>query len=195
MNQSSAEARPPTDPAVIEYVVKPDGTVVEIRGIWDDFAQANDAGGLAIADVVGHDVCDFVSGPATRQVYEALIERVGRTRTAIQFTFRCDAPDVRRHMRMDVVGEGSENVRFTSRILREEPRPAQALLSTDTDRSDVTVVMCSWCKRLKLDDRWVEVEEYVERTGLMEEERFPQLSHGLCPECAAKMEALVDEVA
>lgn len=141
MNHHSAEPRTPTYPGVIEYVVTSDGTVVEIHGIWDDFARANDAGGLAIADVVGHHLCDFVSGPATRQVYDALIERIGRTRTPIHFTFRCDAPDVRRHMRMDVVGDGSENVRFTSRIVREEPRPAQALLSTDVDRSDVTVVI------------------------------------------------------
>ncbi|MEX2471452.1 MAG: hypothetical protein WEA34_04690, partial [Gemmatimonadota bacterium] len=192
MNNHSAEPRPPTDSGVIEYVVKPDGTVVEIRGIWDDFARTNGAGGLTIANVVGHDLCDFVSGPATRLVYDALIERVGRTRAPIHFTFRCDAPDVRRHMRMDVMGDGSENVRFSSRIVSEEPRPRQALLSTDVDRSDVTVVMCSWCKRVKQDDNWVEVEEYVESTGLMEEERFPQLSHGLCPECAAKMEALID---
>lgn len=183
------------DSGVIEYVVKPDGTVVEVRGLWDDFARANGAGGLAIADVVGRDLCDFVSGPATRLVYDALIERVVQTRNPIQFTFRCDAPEVRRHMRMDVMGDGSENVRFTSRIVKEEPRPLQPLLSADVDRSDVTIVMCSWCKRVKLGDHWVEVEEYVERTGLMEEERLPQLSHGLCPDCAAKMEALVDDVA
>lgn len=193
MNHLLENPRPPTDPGVIEYVVKPDGTVVEIRGIWDDFARANDAGGPAIADVVGRQLWDFVSGPATRQVYDALIDRVGKTRTGIHFTFRCDTPDVRRLMRMDVRGDGSENIRFTSRMVREEPRPAQRLLSTDADRSDVTVVMCSWCKRLKHDDRWVEVEEYVESTGLMEEERFPQLNHGLCPDCAAAMEALVDD--
>lgn len=195
MNQHREVQRPPTDPGVIEYVVKPDGTVVDIRGTWDDFAQANAAGGLAIADVVGRDLRDFVSGPATRQIYEALIGRVVQTRTAIQFTFRCDAPEVRRHMHMDVVGDGTENVRFTSRIVREEPRPPQPLLSTDADRSDETIVMCSWCKRVKLDERWVEVEEYVASTGLMEEERLPQLSHGLCPDCAAEMEALVDAVA
>lgn len=195
MNHRPAEARPPAEPGVIEYVVKPDRTVAEIRGIWDDFARANAAGRLAVADVVGRDLCDFVSGPATRQVYEALIERVGRTRAPIQFTFRCDAPDTRRHMRMDVMGDGTGNVRFTSRILREEPRPSQALLSTDTDRSDETIVMCSWCKRVKLDELWLEVEEFVERTGLMEQERLPQLSHGLCPNCAAEMEAVIDDVA
>ncbi len=195
MNQHREDPRLRTDPGVIEYVVKPDGTVVEIRGIWDDFARANAAGDLRMADVVGRDLCDFVSGPATRQIYEALIGRVVQTRTPIQFTFRCDAPEVRRHMHMEVMGDGSENVRFTSRIVREEPRPPQPLLSTDVDRSDETIVMCSWCKRVKLDERWVEVEEYVASTGLMEEERLPQLSHGLCPDCATEMEALADAVA
>lgn len=187
--------KPPFPTGVVEYIVQPDCTVVEIDGDWDQFALANAGGGLLAADVVGRDLRDFVSGPATRLVYEALIERVARTRAAVQFTFRCDAPELRRHMRMEVVGEGSDNVRFTSRIVREEPRPAQALLTADADRSDLTIVMCSWCKRVKLGDSWVEVEEYVERTGLMEEERFPQLSHGLCPDCATRMEALVDAVA
>lgn len=184
------------EPQVIEYVVRPDWTVVEIRGAWDDFARENDGWGLAVGDVVGRDLWDFISGPETRLLYDSLVARVGRTRKPIRFNFRCDAPTLRRHMRMDLVREGSENVRFISRVLREEPRPAQPLLSAEIPRADETLVMCSWCKRVRLDDdRWVEVEEYVEDSGLMERARLPRLSHGLCPRCGAEMDALIDSVA
>lgn len=41
--------------------------------------------------------------------------------------------------------------------------------------------MCSWCRKIGVHDHWVSVEEYFNR------EFKTQTSHGVCPDCAAKM--------
>jgi hypothetical protein len=46
-------------------------------------------------------------------------------------------------------------------------------------RLESYIVMCAWCRKIKMDDdRWVTIEEY------MWEKDERQISHGLCETCA-----------
>jgi len=47
------------------------------------------------------------------------------------------------------------------------------------------LVRCAWCKRIKIDDEWVEVAEVLamRQTHLAPERH----SHGICPDCFAKL--------
>lgn len=165
---------------------------MEIHGAWDEFARANAAAGLSVQTVLGRDLDDFVAGPETRLVYRALSERIRQTGEPARFTYRCDGPTCRRFMEMRLDLAAPDVVRFRSRVLREEARDAQPLLDVRTKRSDDLLTMCSWCKRMKIEGSdWVEVEDYVERTKLMEAEILPRLSHGMCPACEAELEPLI----
>lgn len=42
--------------------------------------------------------------------------------------------------------------------------------------------ICAWCKKVRVDDRWVSFEEY------MLKEHDLRSSHGICEDCAAKSE-------
>jgi hypothetical protein len=43
------------------------------------------------------------------------------------------------------------------------------------------VKMCAWCRKLDQDGKWVPFEEYIVR------DMRTKTSHGMCPECEAKM--------
>ncbi len=43
--------------------------------------------------------------------------------------------------------------------------------------------VCSWCRKINRDDQWVPLEQYFSE-GFKTE-----TSHGMCPECFAKMQA------
>jgi hypothetical protein len=43
------------------------------------------------------------------------------------------------------------------------------------------VKMCAWCRRLDQNGRWVAFEEYIVR------DMHTTTSHGMCPECEARM--------
>ncbi len=42
--------------------------------------------------------------------------------------------------------------------------------------------VCAWCRKIWVDDEWVSFEEYVLRRHSLKS------SHGICEECAAKLE-------
>ena len=44
------------------------------------------------------------------------------------------------------------------------------------------LVICSWCRRVRFDQRWMSLEEYLHERG----ER--RASHGMCPECLAEFD-------
>jgi hypothetical protein len=181
---------------IIEYLVGPDSTVLEIHGPWDEFARDNAATELSARSVIGCHLDDFVAGSEIRLVYQMLLERIRQTGEPARFTFRCDGPTCRRfmEMRLDLAAPGV--VRFRSRVLREEPRDVQPLLDVGTKRSEDLLTLCSWCKRFKAESTdWVEVEDYVERVKVMEADVFPRLSHGICRSCKAELESLVDPAA
>lgn len=49
------------------------------------------------------------------------------------------------------------------------------------------VKMCAWCRKLDQDGKWVPFEEYIVR------DMRTKTSHGMCPECAAKMLGQISE--
>jgi hypothetical protein len=57
------------------------------------------------------------------------------------------------------------------------------LLMRRLRRSEEFLHVCAWCKRVFLDDRWVEFEDYMlQRQDLSS-------SHGICESCAQKVQS------
>lgn len=178
----------------LEYVVREDLTIRSVGGPWDRFARENGVQDLNAGAVVGRRLGDFIADPGTRGIYKGLVERVLAAGDRVRFAYRCDAPDRRRFMRMSMERVGPGLVRFRSRILREEPRPAQPILAPDIPRSADLVRMCGWCKKIELAGRgWLEVEDYVRDPEVWSEPPLPRVSHGMCPECQAEMLSMLDK--
>ncbi len=128
---------------------------------------------------------EFVADPGNRHIYTLLMNRVRETGRSVNFSFRCDAPDLRRFMQMEIGALSNGGLAFVSRTVREETRKSIALLDSESPRSDELLGICSWCKKVRLDeaDEWVEVEDAIKHLNLFESTLLPQLSHGVCPEC------------
>jgi hypothetical protein len=43
--------------------------------------------------------------------------------------------------------------------------------------------MCSWCKRVRQEGRWLDLEEGVQELELLSRGPLPEISHGMCPAC------------
>ena len=60
--------------------------------------------------------------------------------------------------------------------------------------SDEILVICSFCKRIRVEEaQWVEVEEAVRLLELNEAWPLPQLSHSVCEACFADWESRIEE--
>ncbi len=175
------------DQGVTVHRIDRDGCIVAVSASWARFAEQNGAG-PALEAVQGSVLWNYIAGAQTRHLYHVLLERAQTSGRPLHIPYRCDSPDTRRFMEMELVFlPQDDEFEFRNRLLRAEPREPIALLDPQACRSDGILTMCSWCKKVKVgDEQWIETEEAVRRLGLLEDECMPRLSHGICPGCEAR---------
>jgi len=168
----------------ITYHIDSSDRIIYLSESWQEFAVDNMAGILTSEYVLNRSIFDFFADEKVKHLYKMLIDRSRTEQVKLRLPFRCDAPDRRRYMAMEVYPLNSDVLVLRSCILREENRESIALLDESIDRSDEFLTICSWCKRVKLsDDDWREVEEAIESLRLFDDSVLPRLSHGMCSEC------------
>jgi len=167
---------------VVSYRIDQDDSIAALGDDWVSFAIANDA--THLADVTGRSLWDFVSDSTTRQVYRQLLARVRQGRT-IRFSYRCDAPSLKRFMQMTMSPAPAGGVTFESATVRTEPCGTTSALPEAGP--DHLLRMCGWCKRVAVDGQWEEVECAVERSGVFAG-RPPAITHTMCPSCLQTMD-------
>lgn len=180
------------------YCIDDEDRICVISDSWREFARANEAGCLGQEDqVLGHKLLDWFADPETRLLYGCMIEKVRQFGQPITVPFRCDAPNLRRFMRLTISPAEDGKLAFTTEMVREVKRETQTLLKRDIKRTEEIINMCSWCKKLPVGgDRWLEVEDAVGELGLFESDAVPQISHTVCPayfdSVMAELDAVVD---
>lgn len=185
---------PPHEQPQYRYHIDAADIVVACDQVWFDFADANGAPELCRPPgVINRPLWEFISSLETVALYRMLLARVRAQGEPVAVSFRCDAPECRRSMRLELHPLPDNGVAFTSTLLAEEPRPAVRLLDARTPRSDVFIGVCSWCKRVRVEGvGWLEVEEAIEALGIFQDAALPQLTHTICESCYAAVIAALD---
>jgi hypothetical protein len=154
---------------------------------WDKFALENGAHHLLSDKILSQSIWKFINDHTSVYIYQEILNKV-RAGQDFSFNIRCDSPDRRRFLEIRIILQENGNVLFENRILKEESRTAEKILDCGILRSDEMLIICSWCNRLKTaSDGWQEVELAVKSMGLFEENLYPTLSHGICPDCYRAM--------
>lgn len=159
---------------------------------WDAFAQTNDGGDLVREKVLSRKLWDFIADAQTGQLYVSLVKRV-RSGQPAHFNYRCDSPSLRRFMTMDMTLVHDGMVEFRTRAVRTEARQPQSILSRLVSRSTSMVTSCGWCRKFKVGDVWMEVEEAVHGLRLFEQNTTPKVTHGICEDCDRMMNEKLDK--
>jgi hypothetical protein len=190
----------------LAYVVGYNGTILLVSPRWDELAAQHNGSMVAGADVLHRNVLSMIAGDSVRDAYRAMHNAVfDRSRAAVTFTFRCDAPDVRRLMRMSISPLRSDGdivaLLYQSQVLAETQRPPLRLFAARQAFHDgigvpekaeprPLVTMCSFCQKLAWpldaapDARdWIEPELYYALGGVSD----VALSHTICPDCADQL--------
>lgn len=152
---------------------------------WTRFAIANDAAEL-VDGALNRPLWAFISDVTTAKVYHQLMQRV-RTGRTITFPFRCDAPSLRRWMQMRMSPLPDDAILFESAIVESLPASAGAIWDRRAARGGDLVTSCSWCKRIRVEDRWEEIEDAVELLAVFLRDPLPMITHGMCPDCHTRI--------
>lgn len=177
----------------IWYTVDRELTIRSVsRKNWEISAKINNLSNEFSADnIIGKPLMEFIHGEETRSTYERFCEAIltGR-RDSISLVHNCDAPGVRRHVRLSIrpffrnatiVGAVFHNIELSA-----APRPPIELLLNGTAEGmeQTCLAICTFCRnvRLESDPRfadWMRAEEYYRRGGSSR----VLLSHAICDDC------------
>jgi hypothetical protein len=177
----------PNGPDEVRYRIDADDRLVRLGAAWDRFARANGAPELARGRVRGRGLWEFITSIEARHLHKRLLEAVRAGRAIRALPFRCDSPDTRRFMEMDLLPRANGAVEYRCRLVRAERREAVALVMAAAGGTGALVKMCSWCKRVEVTPgAWRDVEAAVRELGLLEQDPTPGVTHGLCPDCRTR---------
>jgi hypothetical protein len=179
------------DPAIgqVHYVIDAEDKLIDLGKTWDDFALANDGEAVVSAEVVGRSLWDFIFDESTALLYKSLLTRLRATGNPIRFPFRCDSPDLRRHLVMTLSPLQNGNVEFRNSIVELEPREAKAFFQAAVAGAKEYFYMCSVCNKVRSRSSrdWKEVEDAFE-THISSCEHPVQVLYKVCRHCARRIE-------
>lgn len=176
------------------YIIDASDEVIAVGGDWDQFAIENNCPPEFYSNaVINRSFWDFVSGEMLQHIYRRILIKV-RNGESVNFSLRCDSPELRRFSSIQITPIGEGRVEFVTKTVDTEVRNAQSLIGGITDPLDEMVVVCSWCKKIQVGlDVWQEVEEAVRTLEIFEKDLMPSLSHGICTRCYDEVIGKVEE--
>ena len=184
---SDVQARPAVEEVV--YTVDDLDRIAWTNDAWDRFAMANDAPQVRAAAVVGTVLWRHVSDDTLRGLLRQLFRRARTSKQPIFLSCRCDGIDVRRELRLEVHSPDGGTVSVRSIVTSEEPRHVPLAAEEPT----ALLRVCSWCNRVDADAQWLELEVAAEELQLLHGPYFPTLTHTICGECVANLQAELDQ--
>ncbi len=143
--------------------------------------------GYTMEEMLGRDILEFV-GPAFRDAQVEMIERVRASRTRESFEVSVSAGHGREHWHRGTVSPLVKVDRLAGYIVVTRNITAQRIAEEEARSLRRLVPICSWCKNIRSDEGfWEELEVYLEA------ETRGSVTHGVCPDCAAKHLGVGDE--
>ena len=141
--------------------------------------------------MLGLPLAPFLAGWNVMELYAAVFDRVRARQIAVTIPFRCDSPNGRRYMELEIAPRPEGRLHLTGHLVRSVAHPRIPLLDLKQRRNSQWRIICSICRRLKMPEgRWLEIEEALDDPYAIPAEGLPCLSHDVCPTCVAMMRGL-----
>lgn len=168
--------------------------IVAVSDNWLDFARRNGAPHLTPDAVLGRSLWGFIADQETVDLSRMIFNRVRARTVPAVLPFRCNSPRRRRDLEMSVRPIDDHGLEIQTKIVREHAGDYVPLLDPAAPRSNDIVKACSWCNRIELPEHgWVDVDAAVRRLALFAGPLTPRISHGICPDCAERTRAALNQ--
>ena len=155
----------------LSYRIEAIDRLVEFSSNWDAWAEENDGNDIGMDSVMHHVIFDYIAGETCRQIYRSLIRRLRNDHVESTFKFRCDSPDLRRFMLMQMTREKENGVLFSTSVLKVESRPIVSMLDYRVPRNQQVLTICSLCQKVKTSsEKWLEIEELIADQEMFQQE-------------------------
>lgn len=174
--------------ADITYQIDGNDRLVGFNDQWDVFAKNNDGHSLTSNHTCNVLIWDFIHDPETRHIHKVLLKKVRKSRQMLSFPFRCDSPELRRYMQMEISPQSDGNILYRCRFIKEEAKQPVTPHEPPFDDRETLLRMCSWCKKADVGGNlWMEIEDAVDYLGLFSSAQIQPITHTMCERCLAAL--------
>ena len=181
--------------SVFSHRINEKDVIIKVCSHWQSFVEENNgASHIMPENIIGTTLWDHIIGAETKHLYEIILQKVRANKRPAKFHFRCDSPELRRFLTLEVIPHDDNSVEFISTIIKTESRDPVHILRTDIERSDEFLRICSMCKKIALSDtNWVELEVAIEKLKLFDLVALPHFTHSMCKACYKAVMAELDD--
>jgi hypothetical protein len=184
----------PLDQRSFIWVIDHADKIVHVNDDWLAFAGENTAPQLTAPLVLDQPIWRFIQGQETSYLYRQIFRRVRAGVSPVKFPFRCDSPDCRRFMEMQLSLLPGATIQFMAHMLREEWRDPVDLLDASRDKSGEFLKICSWCKKIDIPGQgWGEIEAAIGPLDLFGHHTMPRMTHTICDSCHDAVKSELDK--
>jgi len=173
----------PPDMQEVHYSVDIQDRIASVCDEWLEFARENDWVGLDESDLIGRPIFEFIEGEETQRIYRTIFQRVRHHQRSVTLPLRCDGPDVRRFIELEIRPAEQGRIEMSGRLVRQETRKPVRFFDRKASRSQQAIAMCAWCKKIPVEGEWQEVEEAVARLDLFQAPELPAIRYDVCDVC------------
>lgn len=166
----------------IEYKIDRNNDIIFVNEEWDRFALDNYGQEITSEKILGNNLFDFIADVTVRHIYLDIIKKV-REGNKISIDFRCDSPTFNRILNMTIQLEDGDTVKFISEAKKILPQNYMNVLDPQSERSNKLIPMCSWCKKIKMETEWEELEQAINKYKLLTQTKVPSITHTICEDC------------
>jgi hypothetical protein len=180
--------------AVPAYQIDAQDIVVTVNEAWSASAHAHGRPDLAPPQVLGQSLWQCIRAPAVRAWYAPLLARLRAVQGTAVIPFWCEAPAGRRCLQLSLTAGADHAVAFVARTVRMAGWGPGALCTLEGRRAPQWLTICRWCTRIRrAEGLWVAVDQALGQPVMWQEEPWLQLTHSVCPTCAATVLAALSE--
>lgn len=158
--------------------------IVDVGGMWDEFAFANGGKSAALEMVIATNLNRHITGEAATIFTDRLLHFARQQFVHEPIYYRCDAPGLERTMVLMFAKGARNSVMMIHRLVSQRAVP-YTLMFRHTDNVS-GVLRCSFCNRLRDEDDWLEPGLFSTLHGSTRSPLF--VKYDVCDRC----EQLVD---
>jgi hypothetical protein len=112
----------------LEYCVNAEDQISSVNKEWLSFAAANEGRALFPPGILGRSLWDFIGDMETQHIYRVLHGRVRALGMPVRLSFRCDGPERRRLLQLDILPQCHQELLYRVRTLKQKCRTPVSLL-------------------------------------------------------------------
>jgi hypothetical protein len=166
----------------VSYRLDDQDRIVEVNSNWDRIARENDGEAVVADRILGTKLYAHVTDEPSRMYVWTMLDSVRKLHRPSVKLYRCDSPDLKRHMQMTILPESGGGLLVQHRLIRTEKAPLRIRYICQPGARPSLVLRCTMCVKLKIEGAWITSDATI-LAGIGQRDGSVRVAYSICEDC------------